>query len=275
MSNNELIQPDVLVLSDLDDTLITTRRKALLSGAEDPLLIAENSQPERDTVSPPAMNKLFQVLLSRGVFIPVTGRTLDNAHRVLNDVPYPVLISHFGGHASLGNQSEAKTRARYEQFTQNWNAFAHRTRTEQQPELNRLFDLLSTINANHQNSDRVRSNLAPDGLINELVVKKERGNVTADIESAFTDYQTAVTDFINQHYGSLEASPYLTHQNGNNFSIYLRAISKKKCVLALLELYDLQNTLTLSAGDSHSDLGFMRQADFLITPSTSQLANGL
>jgi len=269
------ISTDILTLSDLDDTLVTTRRKASLAGKTNPVLIVQNSLPERDTVSTPAMEKLFQLLSRNSVFIPITGRTFDSALKVLNEKEFTLLISHFGGHASLGGDIDPAAHEIYQAFVQRWNTHAHDTRATHQPDINTLFDQLTAIDSANQYGDRVKYNLAPDGLMNELVVKKDLSKLSGHIDDAFGDYRAKSVELIESLHGSLDRSPFLIHQNGNNLAFYLKEISKQECVHSLLKIFDLQNTLTISAGDSHSDLGFMMKADFLVAPTSSQLAGNL
>lgn len=62
------------------------------------------------------------------------------------------------------------------------------------------------------------------------------------------------------------------HRNGNNLSVTPKDISKAAAVAYLLETRrDLADRLLFGAGDSFSDLPFMRLTDFMLVPPGSQI----
>jgi HAD superfamily hydrolase (TIGR01484 family) len=264
LHNNTLVK-NIMVFTDLDDTLITTERKGHLHRGRDKIkLLLKNALATRNTVQLPWMIKLNALLKQSDCYVPVTGRTLHSALRVLDPNTYDFLICHFGGYAYTSNDNLI-----YKAFAAHWNRYATNIRQPMQTYLNRLTLLLDEAAKQLSLSIRLNANATPDAMINEIVLKfNDNSNPTKDDFKAFIE----VTDQFLTHEFAHE-KPLAIHINGNNFTLFIKAISKAKAVAKFLSLHDTESALIVAAGDSQSDLAFMRLADVMIIPNNTQISH--
>lgn len=268
MTDNLIIH-DLIVLTDLDDTLMTTSRKAsAMKGGGHQTVIVENSAPERNTVQTPAMKHLEALLRKTDCYVPITGRTLVSAEKVLDGKGYDILYSHFGGFASV---CESDKQSVYRKIADSWNDFTCMTRAHFQGELISIWNYLNAKADMYDMRLRRKINYTPDERPNELVFKFSE-SVNVD-EFQWQVLKQAFDKYCKEKFGNIDDNPFFLHVNGNNFSIYLKAISKQSAAKKLLSYHDLEQCMVISAGDSFSDLSFMSCSDVMIIPTNSQIGN--
>lgn len=268
LTDKEIVK-NTIVLTDLDDTLITTQRKGSAHrGQMGMQLIAENSLATRNTVQLPWMQKLDTMLKTADCYVPVTGRTLMSAKKILENNPYDVLICHFGGFVQVPCDSDQLA---YKQFAAAWNLQATEIRETEQSSLTTLANRFEKVSELYGLAIRISKNTTPDTRINEIVLKFEDNPIPN--AGDFQPFINTFNDFIATEHA--ESCSLTTHINGNNFTVFIQSLSKAAAVSAFLSLHDTELSLIIGAGDSHSDLEFMKLTDVMLIPSNTQISKGL
>ncbi|MFC6619387.1 HAD family hydrolase [Deinococcus radiophilus] len=241
----------IVAFADLDDTVFQTLRK--LPGADSARLTPAtvNTAGEPHSFMTPAQTALLDLLAAGNVtVIPVTGRDPAAFARVGLEFPSWRVLDH--GLTILDAAGEPE---------QTW---ATRVRAELEPlqaELGRLTDWLRPQAA--QAGARLTVHHAHDlPFMTVLKHPEASAEILADLQDAWT--------------AALPAEAGLTViANANNVSLLPAGLGKAAAVRYLRQTYFPQAALTLGLGDSVSDLGFMAECDFALTPTAGQLMRTL
>ncbi|MAD47467.1 MAG: hypothetical protein CMH98_20955 [Oceanospirillaceae bacterium] len=266
-----LIKKNIIAFVDLDDTLITSRRKSFnQKNSEKSSLICENSTFMRDTIQLPHQNKLETIIRHSDCFVPVTGRTAESCLKVLNNRIFDIAFVHFGGWAILPNNLYDND---YIDLAKEWNEYTTLIRLDLQSELNKIFHHIELAIGIFNEPLRVKINTTPDGLNNELVIKYE--SIDSLNRLGWERFIKSIEKYCCDLYGSIEESPFSLHINGNNFTVLISKLIKNQSVKHFLNRHATDETLILGAGDSLTDLGFMYLTDVMIIPTNSQITESL
>jgi len=231
----------IIVFTDLDDTLIQTRRKLpnnanFSLGATDkeglPLSFMTQSQAT-----------MLQVFSQSGaMIIPVTGRNT----RALNRVVYPFNHYRVVSHGALVLQKDGD-------ICPLWlEKVAHQFEAWKVLMLACHKEILSLIK---QHQLQARSRVITDHDIDVYVSVKGE----PDVLSFIRDRNTHGKHFTH-------------HQNGHNYALLPPYASKKKAVEHINQILNLSaDHLIIGLGDSLSDLEFMTSCQFAMFPQHSQI----
>ena len=245
VSLNHDINGKFIVFTDLDDTLIQTRRKVPLNartelGATDrfgrPLSFFTQSQ-----------KKMLDIFTRRGAqIIPVTGRNTDALNRVKFDFQGFRVVSH--GAVVLTDRSR---------ICPHW-------LSEIDPLLQEWPDLLQRCNAE---VNRIIKAQQLDARSRVIIDQDIPAYVSVKGEPADLELIKQLNPFDAQ---------FGRHENGRNHALLAPYASKKKAVEFIKKQLGLDvNDLVIGIGDSLSDLKFMSSCQFSMLPSNSQIAKEL
>nr|WP_231609586.1 HAD family hydrolase [Pseudoalteromonas sp. SWYJZ19] len=242
----------LFVFTDLDDTLFQNLKntKSDLS-----FVATTNSEGEPQGYSSLQQQKLLNVFeAAGGVFIPVTGRRTDSflncSLPVVKNTPYAV-VSHG---AVILDQNHT--------LLEQWHEFinAEFNLTLWESELVKTFDHLHNHFTAFGRAVRVRL-IVDQGITAYICVKVSRG-----------DYSENKAKDVDSYLKSILPNDMLLHNNGRNFAI-LPPYARKEIAVKFIKnkLQIGEHDTVFSIGDSNSDLPFMKETDFLITPNGSQI----
>lgn len=236
--------PRVVIFLDLDDTILQT---ALKCPPGEPLAPAAfNRAGEVLSFMTRAQQRLLEFWLKQGVVIPVTGRTDDALARVAIEFT-SWRITH---HGAVVRQPDGS-------LPTWWFAEVQPALVAAQPLLKNLSVRLSTEAAGNY---RV-NNHSVDKWLTYISVKADDdggtlAHLAARLEQAGLPPELAL------------------HHNGNNLALTVRGARKQDAVRRVAEqLRGDGPIVTIGAGDSLTDLSFMRTCDFALTPRGSQIQN--
>lgn len=241
--------PDLrLVLADLDDTLMSTARKQADTSAC--RLVALNKKGEPSSWQSPAQAALWQWLGQFGEVVPVTARNRAGLDRV--DLP-------LSDHAVWNHGASL---AIHGVLDQEWQAVI-------QGDLDALErdGIWETVRATLETWLATRSNVPPTVLRNNphpefqdrrFQMEIKQAGVGQYVPDLAARLQAAVGDrlWVYPHYDVVAVLP--------------QRVRKEHAVARLLAA--LQPAFTVGAGDSPTDLPFMRLCDSLVMPSESLMA---
>lgn len=234
-----------VIFTDLDDTLIQTRRKIPVGantslGATD----REGNPLSFFTQSQKKLLDLFSY--GDAIIIPVTGRNTEALNRVLYDFDNFRAVSH--GAVVLKNN----------------NTVCCRWLSEIEPHLNKWPELLN------------RCNEEIEEIINYYQLDaRTRVIIDNDIPSYISvKGQEDALRVIGQHNGLRKS--FSMHENGRNHAILPPYASKKKAVEYIMKQLNVDaNDLVIGLGDSLSDLDFMQSCQFSMIPVNCQITSKL
>lgn len=235
----------VIVFTDLDDTLIQTRRKVpanahTVLGATDRL-----GQPlSYFTQSQKLMLDMFSNIGAQ--IIPVTGRNSDALNRVEYNFQGLRVVSH--GAVVLTDR---------DRVCQDW-------LKEIDSQLQDWPDLLARCNTD----------------VNQIIKTHNfdaRSRVIIDHNiPAYVSIKGEAADLAQIKQLNPLDSQFGRHENGRNHALMAPYTSKKKAVEFIKKKLELDvNDLVIGIGDSLSDLAFMNSCQFSMLPSDSQIAKEL
>jgi hydroxymethylpyrimidine pyrophosphatase-like HAD family hydrolase len=241
----------LFVFTDLDDTLFQSIKKAGCITA------TVNAQGVPYAYSSIQQQKLLQIMAnSGGLFIPVTGRRtgsfLNSQLPVIMNCPFAI-VSH--GAVILDNNHE---------LLDEWLTFLKQqfNLVHWEEKLTTLCNALSADFAEIYNGIRVRL-IVDQGITAYICIKIPKEN-----------YKKNTSIDVNRLLMSKLGKDMLLHGNGRNFAILPPYAQKKIAVDFIKEKMMIsQNDTVFGIGDSHSDLPFMKDTDFLIVPSNAQILN--
>ncbi len=234
--------PRIVIFLDLDDTILQTAPKC---PADQPLMPAAfNRAGEALSFMTRAQQRLLDFWLEQGVVIPVTGRTDDALARVAIEFT-SWRITHHGAVIRRADRSLPTW----------WYVEVRPLLVAAQP---LLWGLSARLSAEAAGRYRV-SNHSVDEWLTYVSVK--------------TDADEAVLLDVRERLESRGLPPELTvHCNGNNLALTVRGAQKHDAVRRVTAELEREGPLvTIGAGDSLTDLPFMRVCDFALTPRHSQI----
>ncbi len=233
-----------LVFTDLDDTLIQTKRK-IPQGAHFSIGATDKMGQSLSFFTQSQRRLLALFEQQNALIIPVTGRDTAALKRVQYDFHSYAVVSH--GAAVLIDH----------QLCPHW-------LTQIQADLSYWAQLLEQ---NHQEVQQIiqkyqldaRSRVIFDQEIPAYLSIKGEANALATIKQ----------------YNQLR-TPFHIHENGRNHALLPPYASKKKAVHYIQQQLDVnENDLIIGLGDSLTDLPFMLDCQFSMIPTQSQIARQL
>ncbi|MBB1273214.1 MULTISPECIES: HAD hydrolase family protein [Psychromonas] len=242
----------LFVFTDLDDTLFASV-KGQVSEHMIPSTVGVNGQPY--AYSSVQQQKLLNVMIkSDAIIIPVTGRRsssfLNCKLPAITNTDYAI-VSH--GAVILDNKH---------QLLDEWKVFLEQQFSLQlwHNKLVELYEKLSHYFEVINSGVRVRL-IIDHGISTYLCLK---------INKDYADAKKMVQ--VNDYLESTLPKEMFLHANGRNFAILPPYARKKVAVDFLKKMMNVGELDTVFAmGDSHSDLPFMQDSDFLIVPQQAQI----
>ncbi|PQJ71309.1 hypothetical protein BTO01_08465 [Vibrio jasicida] len=239
-----------IIFTDLDDTLFSTR------DVGEPATV-DKSNEYHSFCSEKKMALITLLRKSGANFIPVTGRCTE----ALNRCVLPELINReysIVSHGMLILDSD-------DNVIESW--LSH---------LNSNYDLKLWA----KNLSRLKLKLIDDlsDIINLLDIKLI---IDHDIKSHITvklkkeNYDFHVLKRLSLYFNNKEFDKFLVHENGRTFSLLPPYCSKSLAVRHLSKIITDDSDLTISIGDSLTDLDFMINADYVMIPQGTQLSRSL
>jgi len=221
----------IFFFSDIDDTLIQTRRKTDFN--KDVVVGAFKKNKEENSFFYKGTKLFIDKILDAGItLIPTTARSISSYNRTTfsEDRRIKYAILNFGATIIIDNKLDTK-----------WNDY--------------IESKLSQIDI-----DMIYQKII-DILDNSLTIKK--------IDRYYINIHNKI-DLDNHNIKALliklllDNIDYYLHHNDNSFAILPKFINKKYAVEYMIDRYN--PIFTLGAGDNISDLDFMSITDFKIVP---------
>lgn len=238
----------VLVLSDLDDTLFQTRRKCPEGCTLLP--VAYNREGEALSFATARQRRLFDWLIARAAFVPVTGRNTAALARV--DLPFGgYAITSFGG--VIRTPQGGVDAGWREQVAVH--AAAH-------PPVLEALRGAALARAVRDGAD-VRATVVCDGGMPLYLSLKHNAGAAP-----------ALASFVAEFADALPAG-WRVHLNGNNAACLPPWLAKEHAVRHFLEHVAPPDAVTIGFGDSHSDAPFLALCDYALVPAGTQLGRHL
>jgi len=242
----------LFVFTDLDDTLFESLKGEL---AEFSIPATVDSNGQIYSYSSVQQQKLVNMMvLSGAVIIPVTGRRSSS---FLN-CKLPVVLSSEYAVVSHG----AVILDDKHQLLDDWLVFLEQrfNLKSWQKSLNALYHKLFNHFETLQSGVKVRL-IVDKGITAYICIKINKEN-----------YQQGKSRKVNEFLLSVLFDGMLLHGNARNFAI-LPPYARKKIAVDFLKVKMNIGVLdtVLGIGDSHSDLPFMSNSDFLIVPKQAQI----
>jgi hydroxymethylpyrimidine pyrophosphatase-like HAD family hydrolase len=238
-------EPRIVVFSDLDDTLLQTKPK--ISATSDISIAATDKQGEPLSFFTAPQKKLLQLFeLGNALIIPVTGRNSDALNRVHYSFSTYKITSHG---AIVFNEKN--------QLCQQWITHIEPYLRDNEKQLYRLNKEVETIIHKHHLDARTR------------VIIDQNIPVYVSIKGALSALN------LIKKIQTLPPS-FTRHENGRNHALLPAYANKKDAVKYVYHQLSLnENDLTIALGDSLSDLPFMNECYYSMTPQKSQIARVL
>ncbi len=241
-----------ILFADLDDTLFQSHRKS--NPLDDWLPLAYLADGSPISYANPKQQAALQLFLREMTLIPVTARNHDAFQRV--HIPFVAeAVLNYGGIVLNvdGTPDEA------------WLEVSRDRARQSEADLHAWVGALSVKSDCLQLDLRVR--LISDFGIPFYVVAKSKSGDVAAVEAA--------AEFCVRSRDLRELPDLLIHTNTNNLALIPRWLDKHNAVAYLHQRYVAQHgeILTFGMGDSLVDLNFIAACDYMIVPSTSQIAS--
>ncbi len=241
-----------ILFADLDDTLFQSHRKS--NPAEDWLPLAYLADGLPISYANPQQQAALQLFLREMTLIPVTARNHDAFQRV--HIPFAAeAVLNYGGIVLNVDGTPDES----------WLTSSRDQARQSEADLHAWVEALSREGDRLQLDLRVRL-IADFGIPFYVVAKSTSGNVAA-VEAA------AEFCVLSRSCGDLP--DVFIHANTNNLALIPRWLDKRNAVAYLRQKYVAQHgdVLTFGMGDSLVDLNFIAACDYMIVPSTSQIAS--
>jgi hydroxymethylpyrimidine pyrophosphatase-like HAD family hydrolase len=244
----------LFVFTDLDDTLFKSAKNTPCDSSISATIDASGKTYAHSSVQ---QQKLLEIMVvAGGLIIPVTGRS---THSFLNCKLPAVMNSQYvivchGAVILDVNHSLLK----------DWHSYlkCQFDLVEWENKLIKICDQLSVYFKSKHSEIKVR--LIVDQSITAYVC----------IKISKSNYTEEVSNEVNYLLNNILEEDMLLHSNGRNFAILPPYAQKKVAVNFLKARMKIDQRDTVFAmGDSHSDLPFMSESDFLIIPSDAQILN--
>ncbi|MBU2712502.1 HAD family hydrolase [Zooshikella harenae] len=240
-----------VVFTDIDDTVIQTERKC--SASDNLYPGAVNREGKVISFYTEQQHKLLN-LFNGGVLIPVTGRNYAALCRTKLDFKHEIIINHG---ALVLNSNHMLDEAWYQQISPELSTW--------RVQLAEWAKDVQLIISEHKLPLRVK-------VIEDF-------NVSCYVSIKVDNKQNKIEDFLSQLAPVVNAvnshQETLVHINGSNMALLPPYASKANAVTFLKQKYQAidSHTLFVGAGDSLSDLGFMKACDYLLVPKCSQISD--
>lgn len=241
----------IVAFADLDDTLFQTLRK--LPGRDRATLTPAtvDTRGEAHSYCTPTQETLLGLLRAGGVtVIPVTGRNPDAMRRVTLPFASWKVLDH--GLTILTPAGDLDSE------------WAAQVRAHLAPLQGTLTALTDDVRA-HAAALGCRLTVHRASDVPFMTVIKHPGADAPALAALQARWEAAVGD----------AHPLHVIANANNVSLLPRALGKAQAVRYLRDTQFPQAALTLGLGDSVSDLPFLRECDFAVTPAQGQVLRAL
>jgi len=246
----------IVVLTDLDDTLFQTARK-LPAGGETRAVLAARATNGHDSFATPGQLALLD-WMDPSRCVPVTARGTEAYSRVSLPFAGPGAIVANGA-VVLDEHGEVNA---------DWQARIQHVLDPVRDLLDGLPDRLLAEAAGHGISIRTWLVQEP-GCGGVYAVAKANDDASGGPLHALVP---GLLDHLRIEADTTDDTRWRLHLNGNNLALMPPGISKALATAWLLErLRRDGELLAIGAGDSSSDLAFMRVCDLWMTPSGSQL----
>ncbi|MEH6444921.1 MAG: HAD family hydrolase [Oceanospirillaceae bacterium] len=237
----------IVFFSDIDDSLIQTKRKCL----DEPILTttAVDKEGVAASFSTPAQQQLIN-LCNEHIFIPVTGRNKAALDRVSIEHSSFQVIDH--GAIVLNAQGE---------LDQGWSKILADQTAQWLPVLTDYVEQVQQAISEHKLALRCRI-ISDFDIACYISIKGEQADLTKLAQ-------------ISERFSALDDNARV-HINGDNMALLPPYACKKRAVNFLKQhfLAEDQQTLFVGIGDSDSDLAFMQACHFQMIPQKSQISAG-
>jgi len=237
----------IIYLTDLDDTLFTSRRK-VTGPVGDPVTTAKNGHHSYMT---PAHRGLYDMMRGTGQMIPVTARSTDAFSRVHLDFGTQRAILSNGGVLLDENGTPDP----------DWFAYTSSIGKAAEPVMEEMIGTLT-----EEYGDTVRCWIVRERDAPIYLCAKMNLDDPDEISACLGEIGGLLVD-------RFDLRDFQQHVNGNNLSLTPLQISKKAaCEYLIDQLGDRSDLLLVGAGDSVTDLPFMGICDYMLSPASSQIA---
>jgi trehalose-6-phosphatase len=233
----------IVIFLDLDDTILQTAPKC--PPGEPVIPVATDHAGRVLSFMTRAQQRLLAFWLEQGTVIPVTGRTDDALARVA--IPFDSWrITHHG----------AVIRRPDGRLPPWWLAEVRPLLVAAEP---RLRDIAARLSAGAATGGyRVRSHSVEERLTYVSVKSNDDGMVLSRLRVELEEMGLP--------------SQLALHHNGNNLALVVKGTQKHDAVRRVaVELERDGPIVTIGAGDSLTDLPFLRTCDFALVPRASQI----
>ncbi len=251
MNTNHCRGVEIVFFTDIDDTLMQTKRKCPVGDSE--LIVGAR---DRDGNALSFLTKkqlaLFQCMSKNTTVIPVTGRNLPALERT--DIKLDCAPFRITGHGAEVTDAGG-------QVPSGWcPPEGHKQQQEQ------LQILSQQVHGWIKERPQLRV---------KLVTERDSVPVYLSVKgSRSTDNRQVLSAFIQQFSPVMKQWNWKIHSNGNNVALLPSFACKARAVRFVRQEIEKTsgNHLSIGAGDSHSDNDFLKECDFQMIPSNSQLA---
>lgn len=240
---------NLVVFTDIDDTLMTTGRKLLSAQRATPGAYSANG--DVSSYCSAVHSRLWSLLETANLVIPVTARSLAGVRRL--DKAFskmgPAQVADFGGTVTLDGLTPDLA----------WDA-----QLQQQAQLAGPAVLDDLLNA-------IMPRLTAPLLKHELRVTASglRCFLNFRFDAAEKAAQRARIQDVADQMGLSNSIRF--HETDRDVTLLPTYISKGAAVQFLIERLGLDSWTRIGAGDSLTDIGFMRLCHFMVTPSESPI----
>ncbi|MEP3665793.1 MAG: HAD hydrolase family protein [Roseibium sp.] len=234
--------------ADLDDTLFCTIEK--VPEGMDAVLQATQANNGRHSWMTQVQVDMFNWLNASTTLIPVTARAPDSYDRMTIDFHHGAVLSN-GGLIRLPDGSTDPV-------------WAEKIQSISYKYASLLHEMLNFINTTYL-----------PGVLRSWIVKADDLDVyfCVKVNKTETRNESLLNEVLTRLCGRFDLTGATVHRNGNNLSISPPGISKKSAVEYLLSNRDgLKGRPTIGAGDSMTDLPFMRGCHMMMVPGRSQVS---
>ncbi len=233
----------IVIFLDLDDTILQTAPKCPPGAIVTP--VAVDRAGRALSFMTPTQQRLLQLWLEQGTVIPVTGRTDDALARV--NIAFTSW--HITHHGAVIRQPDG--------LLPSW------WYTQVRPLLVAAQPLLWSLAARLNN----------DAVANGYRVSSHSVDEWLTYVSIKSNDEGVALPRVRTHLQKIGLPPELVlHYNGNNLAIMVRGAQKQDAVRRVVtELERDGPMVTIGAGDSLTDISFLRACDFALVPKNSQI----
>lgn len=236
-----------ILFTDLDDTLFQSKGKC--PNHDELLPVGYLKDGTAHSFQTQAQANLLQAFMDDMIVVPVTARNMDAFNRVKIDFKHGAIVN-FGGTILNpdGQMNETwldTTSVRCEQFREILNATAEWAHSK-----------------GGVLGGGLRARVVEDhGCPFYVSIKSTEGQ-----EPVLDDMEFMLRE-------QLQTTELSVHRNGNNLVAIPNWLDKRHAVQFMMTQFKTHYgpITTIGMGDSLSDLGFMKQCDYMIAPSGSQI----